>query len=68
MNAWGARHVQIQIIEWGCFEKSRVILDGRKHVKGADHVRQMLNEIEARYSRFPSTVKVDYKARLDDRV
>ena len=50
MNAWGVRRVPIQIIEWGCFHKSRQILDGRKHVKGADHVRQMLNDINSRYS------------------
>jgi 3D (Asp-Asp-Asp) domain-containing protein len=49
MNEWGARRVPIRIIEWGCFNKSREILDGRKHVKHADHVRQMLQDIESRY-------------------
>lgn len=50
MNEWGVRHVPIEIIEWGSFERSRVILDGRKHVEHADHVRQMLKDINARYS------------------
>ena len=44
---------EIQIIEWGCFHKSREILHGRRHVKHADHVRKMLNDIEARYTSFP---------------
>ena len=49
MNEWGARRVPIQIIEWGCFEKSRKVLASRRHVRHAEHVRQMLREIEARY-------------------
>jgi len=43
---WGVRNVPIRVLEWGSFEKSREILDGRKHVRHADHVREMLNEIE----------------------
>ena len=50
MNEWGVRHIPIQIIEWGSFEQSREILDGRKHVKHADHVRKMLSDINARYA------------------
>ncbi len=50
MNEWGVRHVAIQILEWGCFEKSREILKSREHVEHADHVRQMLRDIERRYS------------------
>ncbi len=46
MNQWGVRNVPIRVLEWGSFEESRKILDGRKHVRHADHVRKMLNEIE----------------------
>ncbi len=46
MNAWGVRNVPIQVIEWGSFEVSHRILDGRKHVPHANHVRTMLREIE----------------------
>lgn len=46
MNKWGVRNVPIRVIEWGSFEESRKILDERKHVRHADHVREMLNEIE----------------------
>lgn len=46
MNTWGVRNVPIKVIEWGSFEESRKILDERKHVRHADHVREMLHEIE----------------------
>jgi 3D (Asp-Asp-Asp) domain-containing protein len=46
MNNWGVRNVPIRVLEWGSFEESRKILDGRKHVRHADHVREMLHEIE----------------------
>lgn len=46
MNKWGVRNVPIRVLEWGSFEESRKILDSRKHVRHADHVRKMLNEIE----------------------
>lgn len=43
---WGVRNVPVRVIEWGSFEESRRILDSRKHVKHAHHVRTMLREIE----------------------
>lgn len=43
---WGVRNVPIRVLEWGSFEESRRILDSRKHVRHADHVREMLREIE----------------------
>lgn len=46
MNKWGVRNVPIKVIEWGSFEESRKILDERKNVRHADHVRKMLSEIE----------------------
>jgi 3D (Asp-Asp-Asp) domain-containing protein len=46
MNRWGVRNVPIRVLEWGSFEESRKILDERKHVRHADHVREMLHEIE----------------------
>ncbi|MCH1409062.1 MAG: 3D domain-containing protein [Verrucomicrobiales bacterium] len=48
IRQWGARNVPIRVIEWGSFEKSRKILDGRKHVRHAHHVRKMLSDIEKR--------------------
>lgn len=46
MNQWGVRNVPIRVLEWGSFEESRKILDERKNVRHADHVREMLHEIE----------------------
>ncbi len=46
MNNWGVRNVPIRVLEWGSFEESRKILDERKNVRRADHVREMLHEIE----------------------
>lgn len=43
---WGVRNVPIRVLEWGSFEESKRILESRKHVKHADHVRTMLREIE----------------------
>ena len=43
---WGVRNVPIRVLEWGSYEKSREILDSRKHVRHAHHVREMLSEIE----------------------
>lgn len=51
MNKWGVRNVPIRVLEWGSFEESRKILDGRKHVRHADHVREMLHEIEKKAKR-----------------
>lgn len=63
MNKWGVKHVEIEILEWGCFHKSHEILDGRKHVEGADHVRQMLRDIETRYTSSLSSASI---LRLED--
>jgi len=46
IRQWGARNVPVRVLEWGSFEESRRILDSRKHVRHAHHVRQMLSEIE----------------------
>jgi len=46
MNNWGVRNVPIRVLEWGSFEESRKILDERKNVRRADHVREMLHEID----------------------
>lgn len=43
---WGVRNVPIRVLEWGSFEESAKILNERKHVKHANHVRKMLNDIE----------------------
>lgn len=46
IGKWGVRNVPIRVLEWGSFEESAKILDDRKHVKHANHVRKMLSEIE----------------------
>lgn len=43
---WGVRNVPIRVIEWGSYEESARILESRKHVRHATHVRKMLSEIE----------------------
>ena len=43
MNAWGVRHVEIQVIEWGSEEKSLELLKGRS---GYQHVREMIRGLE----------------------
>lgn len=45
MNRWGVRHVEIQIVKWGCFERSLKIMRPRVHSR---HVRKMVNSIENR--------------------
>jgi 3D (Asp-Asp-Asp) domain-containing protein len=46
IGQWGVRNVPVRVLEWGSFEESRRILDSRKHVRHAHHVRKMLSEIE----------------------
>lgn len=46
IGSWGVRNIPIRVLEWGSFEESAKILDGRKHVRHAGHVRKMLSEIE----------------------
>jgi len=43
MNRWGVRHVEIEILEWGCFEESHSILEPR-----CDHwhVKRMADAIQ----------------------
>lgn len=48
ISHWGVRNVPIRVLKWGSFEESARILDSRKHVKHAHHVRKMLSEIEKR--------------------
>ena len=43
MNQWGARHVRIRILEWGCFQRSHDIMKERTHNKS---VRKMVKSIE----------------------
>lgn len=43
MNAWGARHVNIQVVKWGSFSKSLAIMKPRTKYP---HIRQMVARIE----------------------
>ena len=46
MNAWGVKHVPIEVVRWGCYRKSADILRGRLHAAG--HVRRMYHSIAAK--------------------
>jgi len=45
MDNWGVRHVDIQVIQWGSFEKSMELMRDRTKWR---HVRAMMDGIEAR--------------------
>lgn len=45
MNNWGVRHVDIEVIQWGSFERSMQLMRDRTKWK---HVRAMMEDIEAR--------------------
>ncbi|OYW75926.1 MAG: hypothetical protein B7Z37_11025 [Verrucomicrobia bacterium 12-59-8] len=45
MDKWGVRHVDIQVIQWGSFEKSMELMRDRTRWP---HVRAMMEGIEAR--------------------
>lgn len=62
MDQWGARNVGIEVLEWGSFEESRRILESRKHKPGADHVRQMLNNIEQKIRLLPPVLRDGFRA------
>jgi 3D (Asp-Asp-Asp) domain-containing protein len=44
MNDWGVRHVNINVLQWGSFDKSLTILKPRE--KKASHVREMIHKLE----------------------
>lgn len=43
MNAWGVRHVEIEVIEWGSEEASLEMLKGRSAYR---HVREMIRGLQ----------------------
>lgn len=45
MNEWGVRTVEIEIIKKGCFEKSKAILEGRRHVAHCARMYRSLLDI-----------------------
>jgi hypothetical protein len=45
MNNWGVRHVDIEVIQWGSYERSMQLMRDRTKWK---HVRAMMEGIEAR--------------------
>jgi len=48
MNAWGVRHVQIKILEWGSWAVSLKVLEPRARHK---HVRRMVEELRKKVPR-----------------
>ena len=47
MNDWGVRHVDIEVIRWGSFERSRDLIRERTKYP---HVKKMFDELEDRLS------------------
>jgi hypothetical protein len=45
MDNWGVRHVDIEVIQWGSYEKSMDLMRDRTKWR---HVRAMMEGIEAR--------------------
>ena len=62
MDQWGARDVGIEVLEWGSFEESKRILEGRKHKPDADHVRKMLRSIEEKIDKIPAQLRDGFRA------
>jgi len=54
MNAWGARNVGIEVLEWGCFQRSAELMKDRVHF---GHVRRMFNDILTHNRLMPAGVK-----------
>jgi 3D (Asp-Asp-Asp) domain-containing protein len=48
MRAWGVRHVPIEIVRWGSYERSLTILEPR--TRKASHVRHMVDSIQSKTS------------------
>jgi peroxiredoxin len=44
MKDWGVRHIDIEILEWGCYKSSYSLLSGRKHA--APHCWQMYKDLK----------------------
>jgi 3D (Asp-Asp-Asp) domain-containing protein len=59
MNAWGARNVGIEVIQWGSFDKSLEILDGRKGK--ASHVDRMHSSIKSKINRVPIELRNGFR-------
>ena len=59
MNAWGARKVGIEVLQWGSFDKSLEILDGRKGK--AHHVDKMHRDIESKLHRVPVELRNGFR-------
>lgn len=55
MNDWGVRNVDIEVIEWGSFERSQQLLQGRTHYP---HVRQMFDGIQRRLNQPATSTKI----------
>lgn len=55
MRRWGAPVVGIEVIEWGSFNESLALLKPR--AKKAEHVRDMLNEIENKIQELPMELR-----------
>ena len=55
MNAWGMRHVDIEVLQWGCFERSRQLLQGRTRYP---HVREMYQNIQRKLGQADPSTKI----------
>ena len=62
MDQWGSRNVGIEVLEWGSFEESKRILEGRQAKPDADHVRKMLRSIEQKIDKIPARLRDGFRA------
>jgi 3D (Asp-Asp-Asp) domain-containing protein len=56
MNEWGVRHVNIEVIKWGCYHTSMSIIKDRTRYP---HVRKMFDDLQTRL--YHTTIPVSKK-------
>lgn len=61
MDNWGVRHVNIEVIKWGSYEKSMELMRDRTKWR---HVRAMMDGIEARLRTAVAPAKTPFTASL----
>lgn len=57
MDDWGARHVGIEVLEWGSFKNSHEIIRGRVDKGNFPHLRAMLQDIESKLKIIPAELQ-----------
>jgi 3D (Asp-Asp-Asp) domain-containing protein len=62
MNAWGVRHVDIEVLQWGSFERSHDMLKERTrypHVRRMfDNIQRQINQVSLKTGVPPATARL----------